>query len=224
VRRPTRPTTTVLAFGLLGACVLAEACAPTHAVRPLGCGNAALHASLGGPLVEVSGIDTPIPIVSLGGGYGLGDQLTATAELDATAAVFGVLHVQPGLAYHPLVRQGGALPTITLAGSVHLLTNFDDTRVAPQATLAAAWRIGRRHLVYLGGDSALAIGDPTRLVAGPFVGGEARLGRAWGLVLEAKWLAPNYDVHPLAPTWISPASHGYLSLLVGLTRYIGDVR
>jgi len=200
------------------------ACAPTHAVRPLGCGNAAAHVSLGGPLVNVAGVDTPIPIVSVGGGYGLGDRLTGTAELDLTAAVFGVLHVQPGLAYHPIVRERGAVPTVTLAGSVHLLTNIDDTRVAPQATVAAAWRIAGRHLAYLGADAAVAVGDPTRLVAGPFAGGELRLGKAWGLALEVKWLAPWYDTAPTAPAWLSPDSHGYLSTLVGLTRYFGDVR
>lgn len=207
------------------AVLAATACAPLHAVRPLGRGNAALHASLGGPLVAVGGTPLATPILSLGGGYGLCPGATLTAEVDATAAAFGVAHVQPGLAIHPLVRDGGALPTLTVATSVHVLTNVEDTRVAPQASAAAAWRVGGASLVYAGADGALAFGDPTRLVWGPLVGGELRrAGGAWGYAVEAKWLVPGYDVGPLAPTWISPGSRGYLSVLFGLTRYVGDVR
>jgi hypothetical protein len=44
-----------------------------------------------------------------------------------------------------------------------------------------------------------------------------------GVSLEAKWLAPNYDVTPTAPAWLSPGGHGYLSVLVGVSTYIGGV-
>jgi hypothetical protein len=206
------------------AALAAGGCAATHAVRPLGRGNAAVHASLGGPLVQVSGADIPTPILTVGGAYGVCPGAEITAELDATAATFGVAHVTPGLATHPIVREAGAVPTLTVAAAVHVLTNVTDTRVAPQLTAAAAWRLGRGHMLYAGADAALAFGDPTRLVAGPLVGGELRVGRAWGVALEAKWLAPNYDVRPLAPAWISPGARGYLSILAGVTRYLGDVR
>jgi hypothetical protein len=183
-----------------------------------------VRASLGGPLVQVSGLDIPTPIISLGGGYGLRDDLDATLEADVTAATFGVLHLEPGLAAHPLRSACGPVPTVTVAGAVHVLTNFSDTRVAPQVTGAAAWRVGRGHMVYLGVDAALAFGSPTRVVVGPLAGGELRVGAAWGLALEAKWLAPNYDVGPTAPTWLSPGNRGYLSVLLGATRYFGEVR
>jgi len=203
--------------------VCSAACSTTQAVRPLGRGNASLTASLGGPLVQVAGLDIATPILTLGGAYGLRDDLEVTARADATAGVYGDLHLEPGVAYHPLVREGGAVPTLTVAASLHLLTNFSDTRLAPQVTLAAAWRVRRRHLVYVGVDDALAFGSPTRLVVGPLVGGELRLGR-FGLTLEAKWLAPYYDTTPTAPAWISPDGRGYLSVLLGVTRYFGDVK
>jgi hypothetical protein len=202
---------------------LAAACSTTHAVRPLGRGNASLGASLGGPLVQVAGVDIASPILTVEGGYGLRDDLEVTANADLTAAVYGDLHLEPGVAYHPLVRDAGPVPTLTVAGAVHFLTSFSDTLVAPQITLAAAWRVRRRHLVYLGVDSALASTALSRPVVGPLVGGELRVGR-FGLTLEAKWLAPNYDVGPTAPTWLSPDNRGYLNILFGVTRYIGDVQ
>jgi len=199
------------------------ACSTTHAVRPLGRGNASLGASLGGPLVQVAGVDIASPILTVQGGYGLRDNLEVTANADLTAAAYGDLHLEPGLAYHPVVRDSGLVPTLTVAGSVHFLTSFSDTFVAPQVTMAGAWRIRRRHLVYLGVEGLLASTAPSRPVFGPLVGGELRVGR-YGLTLEAAWVAVNYDVGPTAPSWLSPDNRGYLNILVGVTRYLGDVR
>src|SRR5260370_16127084 len=144
------PQIAAVLVGLL----LAAGCAATHAVRPLGRGHAALTASLGGPLVTVGSATIPTPILSLGGAYGVRDDAEVAFHADATAALFGVLHVDPGVAYHPLVRDSGLVPTLTVAAAVHLLTNFSDTRVAPQVTLAGAWRGGGRPLGYLGGRNA----------------------------------------------------------------------
>lgn len=217
------PRALLLAVALAG-------CAQSRSVRPLGAGNAAAHASLGGPLVGIGGdsdgpaVIIPTPILTLGGSYGVRANAELTASVDATAALFGVAHVEAGAAYHPLVRDAGGVPTLTVAAGVHLLTNVTDTRVAPAASAAAAWRVRGRHLLYAGADLAIAFGSPTRVVWGPFAGGEARVGHRAGLSLEGKWLAPHYDVAPLAPAWISPASRGYLSVLLGLNLYFGDVR
>jgi hypothetical protein len=195
----------------------ALACSTVRPVEPLGAGQAMVGASLGGPMVHALGLAMPTPILTAGGAYGVGERWNATASLDATAGAYGVLHLEPGAAFFP-VAGAGARPTLMLGGSLHLLTNFRDTRVAPAATAVASWRAGRR-LGYAGADAALALGSPTRLVAGPLAGGELRLGRHVGLGLELKWLAPYYDVEPLAPDWISPAHHGYFSVLLGIHLY-----
>jgi hypothetical protein len=208
---------------LIAVVLAAAACSTTHAVRPLGRGNASLGASLGGPLVQVAGVDIASPILTIEGGYGLRDDLDVTANLDLTAAAYGDLHLEPGVAYHPIIRDAGPVPTLTVAGSVHFLSSFSDTLVAPQVTLAGAWRIRRRHLIYLGVQGLLASTAPSRPVVGPLVGGELRVGR-YGFTLEAAWMAANYDVGPTAPTWLSPDNRGYLDVLVGVTRYIGEVK
>jgi hypothetical protein len=215
---------------------LTAACSTTHVVRPLGAGNASINASLGGPLVQVGSIVTPVPILSLGGAYGVRDDVEVLAHADVTAAIYGDLHLESGIAYHPIVRQSGAVPILTLAGSVHVLTDVSDTRVIPQVTLAAAWHVAGKHLVYVGADNALAVGcrgsgcdgsdpqapsSPTRYVFGPLVGGELRVGHV-GLVLEMKWLAPYYNEAPTAPAWIAPGSLGYFSVLLGANYYLGD--
>jgi hypothetical protein len=215
-------------FALIGggAALCFASCSTSHVARPLGRGNAVGQASLGGPLVQVSGTTIPSPILTVGGGYGLTDRLDAYARADVTAAAYGDLHLEPGVAFHPVIREVGAVPTLTIAGSVHVLTDFGDLRVGPQVTVLAAWRLGAHHdhLVYLGADAGTLFGGQTRVLAGPLAGAEARLGKRTGLSLEVKWLSPWYDVRPLAPTWVSPGDRGYLSLLLGCNVYWGNVR
>jgi hypothetical protein len=201
-----------------------SACVSSHYVRPLGKGNGVVHTSMGGPLVALGGAIFPTPIATVGGAYGVRDDLEVYLHANATALAFGDLHLEPGVAWHPLIRDHGAVPTLTAAGSLHFLTDFRSTaRAVPQVSAAAAWALGqRRHLLYGGLD--LAVSFEGRAVFGPFVGGELRLGRRVGLSLEAKWLAPYYDTTPTAPVWISPGGYGYVSVLLGFNLYLGSVR
>jgi hypothetical protein len=208
----------VLAITLAG-------CASTHVVRPLGQGNGMVNASLGGPFLNVFDANIPTPIVSLGGGYGVRDWLDVYGHVDVTALAFGVLHVDPGVAFHPVIREGGWVPTVTVAASLHLLTNFEDARGVPQFMAAAAWRIARRHLIYVGADLGLGFQPQGfRAIWGPFIGGEARVGKRVGLSLEVKWIDPEYPTRLAAPTWVAPGGQGYLSLLLGINVYIGSVK
>lgn len=210
----------------LSACIAGPfGCAATHFVRPLGRGKGVVTASLGGPLVKLAGATFPVPIVDVGGGYGVRDDLDVFGHVDVTALAFGILHIDPGFALHPVIRDGGWVPTVTVGAALHLLTNFHDAvRGVPQLTVACAWRIKHKHMIYLGGDLGLGFGDPFHVLWGPFIGGEARLGRRVGLALEAKWISPEYNVDPVAPAWVSPSSQGYLSVLLGVNIYLGGVK
>jgi len=214
-----------LARGAILASMLSLGCGATTSVRPLGAGNADVHVSLGGPLLKTSGSTFPTPILMAGGGFGVTDQVDVSGDVDVTAAVLGVAHVATGVAYHPLLWSSStrAVPAITIAESFHLLTNLTDTRFAPQTTAVAAWRVGNGHLLYGGGDLGVVVGHPvhaTRVLAGPLVGGEWKATDRFGIALECKWLAPYYDVAPLAPDWVSPGSRGYLSVLLGFRGYL----
>jgi hypothetical protein len=196
-------------------------------VRPLGKGGAVASASVGGPLVQLGGAVFPTPIVELGGGYGVRDDVDIFVRANITAAAFGDLHLEPGVAYHPIIRDHGGVPTVTVAGSLHFLTDFrTSARALPQLSAATAWALGKkRHLLYAGLDLAVSFeGRGWVPIFGPFVGGELRVGRRVGLSLEAKYLAPNYDTGILAPAWIAPGGFGYLSILLGVNVYFGGVR
>lgn len=209
---------TLLAFG---------ACASSHFVRPLGKGGAVASASLGGPLVQLGGAVFPTPIVELGGGYGVRDDVDLFLRANITAAAFGDLHLEPGVAWHPIIRDRGPVPTLTVAGSLHFLTDFrTSARALPEVSAATAWALGKkRHLLYAGADLAISFeGRGWVPIVGPFIGGELRVGRRIGLSLEAKYLAPNYNTGILAPAWVAPGGYGYLSILLGVNVYFGGVR
>ena len=206
---------------------LTTGCGTTTAVRPLGQGNADVHASVGGPLVNFDGKPVAVPVVMAGGGFGATDRVDVSGDVDVTAALFGVAHLSTGMAYHPVLWSGNrALPAVTVAETLHVLTDFTNTRLAPQTTAVAAWRLGAGHLLYAGADCGVVFGTPfdgTKFLAGPLVGGELKATNHLGIALEAKWLAPYYDTGPLAPDWISPGSRGYLSVLLGFRGYLDGV-
>src|SRR3954468_15742120 len=211
----------------IGTLVALSACASSHFVRPLGKGNAVAAASLGGPLVQLGGAVFPTPIVDLGGGYGVRDDVDLFLRANVTALAFGDLHLEPGVAYHPIIRERGGVPTVTVAGSLHFLTDFRTAvRALPQLSAATAWALGKkRHLLYAGADLAISFeGRGWVPIFGPFVGGELRASRRVGLTLEVKYLAPNYETRILAPAWVAPGGFGYLSILLGVNVYFGGVR
>lgn len=216
------PSSLILTIAL--ALVASSGCAHSHQVRPLGKGNASANASLGGPMVGVFDIVLPVPIVSLGGAYGVTDSLEVLGHVDATAAAFGSFHYDMGLAWHPIISNSGLKPTLTLGGGSHVLVTSDDVIVAPTMNFFAAWRLARRHLLYLGVDAALPMREQTRFIAGPVLGFELRAGKRLGLSLESKYLSPWYDTNPYPPEWASPGGFGQISVLLGTNIYFGDVK
>src|SRR5687767_11201539 len=114
---------------LLTVCVVAG-CGATRPLRPLAEREMLLSASVGGPLVEVSDVVLPTPMLMVGGAYGLGPRWAATVEIGLTAALFGNLHLNPGLMYYPIVSEEGT--SLAVAGSIHAVTDLGDVLIAPQ--------------------------------------------------------------------------------------------
>jgi hypothetical protein len=216
VCRGARALTSLLGLAL----AVASGCAQTRVVRPLAPGETVAGVSLGGPLIGLFGAAFPTPILQVGGARGLAERLAVTGNLDLTAALYGTLHLEPGVIWHPVVQGPGLLPSIGLAGSLHLLTDFSAARLAPHVAAVASWPLAGAHTFYAGIDAAVVPGTSTRAVVGPLAGGELRRG-SLGLAVELKWLAPYHDVEPAAPSWISPGQRGFLTVLLGVSYHRG---
>ena len=203
------------------------ACSTFRPVRPLDPGATALGVSLGGPLLQTLGTVFPTPILSVAGAHGMqaagAMPWAVTGALDVTAGLYGNLHVEPGVVFHPIVHEAGLAPTLAVAGSLHVLANRHDALIAPHVAAAVSWRPATAFVVYTGADAAMAIAAPARLIAGP-LGGVEWVRTRWRYGLEVKWLAPYHDVEPAAPTWIAPFHHGYFTVLLGASYQLGGAR
>jgi hypothetical protein len=215
---------------LLGAvfALFFPACSTFGPVQPLAPGETALGVSLGGPLLQTLGTVFPTPVLTVTAARGLHSRpldvpWAVTGAADVTAALFGDLHLEPGLVAYPIVRKAGAIPTVAVAGSLHVLANRHDSLFAPHLAGIASWHLSQCLLVYTGADAAMAIKSPAAPIVGPLGGvhwvtGRGRFG------LEVKWLAPYHDVEPAAPTWIAPFHHGYFSVLLAAGYHFGGAR
>jgi hypothetical protein len=203
---------------------LSGGCSTTRPLRPLKPGETSLGASLGGPLINTLGAVFPTPMLTLGAARGLSDKVALTGALNVTAALYGTVHLEPGVVFFPVRSEHGGVPTVAVSGSFHVLANGKDVLLGPHMAGLCSWRLAAPLLGYAGVDAALAFAPTTdrdaRLVAGPLVGAELARGTA-RFGLEVKWLAPQYDVAPAAPAWISPGHHGYLSVVLGFGYRFG---
>ena len=57
--------------------------------------------------------------------------MEVVGHVDLTALAFGIVHIDPGFVLHPVIRESGWVPTVTVGASLHLLTNFQDVRGIP---------------------------------------------------------------------------------------------
>src|SRR5262245_35283690 len=66
------------------------ACAPRAPARTLGVGHAEVAGSLGGPLFANLGPPLPLPLLDVGGRYGVTDDVDVLGDVHVTSAVYGV--------------------------------------------------------------------------------------------------------------------------------------
>lgn len=72
-------------------------CAPSRYVKPLIKGESTIQANFGGPIAKVPGIGSiPLPLTSLGYGYGLKNNLTLFGNFHPTSLMFGVGQIDIG--------------------------------------------------------------------------------------------------------------------------------
>jgi hypothetical protein len=215
-------------------------CAASHGVRPIGEGNAALTASVGGPMARLFGTVVPIPMSSVGFRYGLSDRSDLHASVNTTAlGLFGVVGLDAG-ASTMLVPPSGAVPAVVVDG--HLLLAAGGTgdglsaRAYGEAELLASWDFSEReHLAYVGWDTFIQpykLGgrddalypETTRLIMGPIIGIRPTLSRRLALPVQATWLNPWTDTEPLTAVYPAPGGRGALQVELGLLVRLGALQ
>jgi hypothetical protein len=88
---------TVLTYFVALLACISFSCSPTRYVKPLEKGQHCANASFGGPMIGFAGAVIPIPLTSLGYGYGLDSNTTAYANLHTTAMLYGTYQMDIGI-------------------------------------------------------------------------------------------------------------------------------
>lgn len=114
-------------------------CAPARYVKPLAQGQHAIQVNLGGPIAKIPGIGTlPLPLTSVGYGYGLKNNLTVFGNIHTTSLLFGIGQGDIGATYRcwSKNRMGISLQP-TLNFSLDMFTGSN--RLWPQCDVSYYW-------------------------------------------------------------------------------------
>jgi hypothetical protein len=206
-------------------------CSTAHHARPLGKGNMAVHASIGGPVAGIGDPEIPIPLTTLTYKVGITDRADIFVgwHVLETFVNNGNLYFDIGASYYVL-DQKKARPGISAAFTVSPLINKESGWASFDLQVTASWALGprERHLLYVGFHNVFT---PARndVVATPpytwtpYLGGQLRIGkkRRLGLGLEIKWHRPYASTQDAVVGYLGPGKLGALAFLSGITIYIG---
>jgi hypothetical protein len=175
----------------LGAMLL-SACSATHIVRPLPRGASVWTASLGGPLLPEAVPTKVVPYLSIGWQHGVSDALTLGGAIHGTMAAYGVAAGEL-TATQRLTEQRGGRPAVAGTAQAYLFAGRGGVRVYPSFGAVASWSVGKRALLYGGGNAVAQFSGTSTVLLSPLVGAQRSFGRRVALQLEVKWMAANAD-------------------------------
>jgi hypothetical protein len=201
-------------------------CAPSRFVKPLGKNEAALGATLGGPLIGFAGTTIPIPLSSVTGAYGIRDNLTVFGSLHTTSLLFKTVQVDAG-AVKELLSQKSFVPGISVSPSLNAAVDFEGRFKAwPALDFNAYWNYsGKQSFFYVGASSWFELstvrsgGEPRKQLwlFNPHLGHTFAHSR-WQYTLEGKWLVPGIERLPNAVDYKGFGSTGAIGIYLGVTR------
>ena len=202
-------------------------CAPSRFVKPLGKGEKAINASLGGPLITFAGAPIPIPFTSISGGYGVSKSLTAYGSLHPTSLIFGVLQTELGVVkniyYNDSLKFGfSAAPVVNLSID-RWEYNF---KFWPELDLNAYWTFNKnKNFIYIGASNWFELSKTkgygekqvSHWIINPQLG-HTFIRPKWNFNIEVKLLAPGIMRYPNVVDYIGVGNKGAIGTYLSITR------
>jgi hypothetical protein len=200
-------------------------CSSVRHVKPLEQGSSAASLSVGGPITKVGNIYIPLPLISAGYNYGLIEKLDLETGINVTGLLFGDLHLNAGVNYHPWLAEK-LRPGLYLSPEFFFITNLRDgsPRIFPAVDAGLYWDI-RRHYLYCGVESWFEVstirndGNPQNdhWLPIPYVGWGIESKR-WQFQVEGKIYTPNQKNTGRPTKNIGIGEHGVLGVFIGASR------
>ena len=170
----------------------AAACAPRAPARTLGVAHAEAATSFGGPLFANLGPTIPLPMLAVGGRYGVAGKLDVSADVNITSAVYGVGGGDLGATYQLARTPGNA---VAATARIDAFSDGSALRVFPEIAVIADHRFCPRwSAIY--GVTTLVQPSPPRdkptMLTALSAGVESALGHG-ALALDLAWISPWQD-------------------------------
>jgi hypothetical protein len=191
---------------------------------PLRRGQAVVAFDAGGPVVNISGAQVPLPFPVARFRYGVTDRLNFSAGGHLLMPAFGVAGFDAMASYH-FLDQYGWRPCLGVGAGEIGLVEFDgggSTSFLPQVELTASYLRPNHSLSYFGVHTLYQVRPKFFMTCSPYVGHNFSVGRNLSVSLEMKWYAANELTKPRAVTYSLPvANHGGLGVVAGVNYHLG---
>ena len=212
---------------LPAAFALVLGCAAHTNLAPVGRGNIDANVSVGGPIVKAFGARIPVPYLTAGLDYGLGERMNIGGSFHLLSPAYQVIGVDFGAAFFPIAAEG-ARPTVGVQPRVMMLCSTKPDvesrfRLYPGLSASTAWAV-RSGLLYIGSDVTFRFSSLTydkeasSLILSPFVGYQWRIGHRTSLLTECKWHGANFSSDMVTVDYLPVSGHGALSTLFSIVR------
>jgi len=206
--------------------VIFSQCAPTRYVRPLEVGQHAINASFGGPTIKFSGAVIPVPMTTVGYGYGLDTGFTVYGNLHTTSLAFGTFQADAGACWSVWEKD-----TFGISMNFGLNMAIDrwewNRKLWPQLGFNAYRYVGSRGgMLYAGADAWVEfakqrsheVEQPTKLLPA-FHLGYRKQSEKWMFQYELKSIAPFTKNTPNVVDYVGLAGNGAFGLYFGIYRF-----
>ena len=202
-------------------------CSPARFVKPLAKKQHAVNLSVGGPMIKYGKATTPIPFLTATYGYGIDSTLTAFVSVNVTSALFGNVHVEPGITKQ-VFKQNRYRPAMSVSPVLTILyTDQTAFKREPQLDVHECWEYGKRkNYFYVGANNwfefartrSLGQKQNSHWIVTPQAG-HSFTGKRWNVNLEIKIIAPHLSNDKLMVEYQTPfKKRGAFGIYLGYTR------
>lgn len=199
-------------------------CSASRFVKPLDCGQHAVTASFGGPLIRFGGTVIPIPLTSVGYGYGVDTNLTLFGNLHTTSLLYGTGQIEAGICWNVVTVKRFGL-NAALSANMTMDKWQKNFRAWPVVDLNATfdrkqsgyWYVGLNNWIEFAKQRSHGVNQERQLIFSPQIG-HMFVKEKWRFQLEAKYILPYVKNQPNAVEYIGINHYGATGIYFGLYR------
>jgi len=214
-------------FTSLLCCLAIISCAPVRTVVPLEKGETHVSASLGGPIINFSGLYFPIPLTSVNVSHGIRDATTLNVALHTTSLLFGVIHLEASATQKLYFNENKRLGFSTNPGFYFMTDTWKmNSKFYPMLDVSFfVFQKDKEHFAYLtysqmfelASTKAFDIKIDNRYIP------SLSAGYTWSrskmnYILELKYLSFLQSNENIVVDYLSPGKKGALGFQLGFTR------